>query len=113
MTVRTKFCCQTIHQVQLGPNRPGRTDFTISNLLNNLFSGPAFICRLYNITHFNQDMEKDWGAYVTEKPTDPKDVPTVTPAGFPIEPMVLLCGDRARDEQRPRPAALLTTDSKL
>lgn len=48
--------------------------------------------RMYNVTHFNQDMEH-WGTYVTEKPVDPADVPTCTPAGFPIEPLIPLNPD--------------------
>ena len=40
--------------------------------------------------------------YVAEKPTDPDDVPTVTPGGHPIEPMVPLNADGTINTEPPK-----------
>ena len=56
--------------------------------IHDTFNG---IVRLYNITHYTPDTE--WGAFVAEKPVDPKDIPTCTPGGYPLEPLVPLNPD--------------------
>jgi tetratricopeptide (TPR) repeat protein len=63
--------------------------------LHDQFEG---IVRIGNVTHATDP--DDWAIRVEEKPVDPKDIPTCTPGGHPIEPLVPLV--RKGEENKPR-----------
>ena len=65
--------------------------------LHDQFHGVA---RIYGVNHYTDP--ENWGMYVTEKPTDAKDVPQCTPMGCPMEPMIPLRPDGSVDSSPPR-----------
>ena len=58
------------------------------------------IARLYGINHYTDPDQ--WGMYVSEKPFEPQDVPTCTPTGMPLSPMVKLRPDGSVDTTPPK-----------